>query len=464
MGKLTIAKVNEMQQKLLLNTKNMTEAEQNAYRAKIQNVQMMYEEANAIAKTTEELQKKADAARQAVIDTALAESNKMMDDYTNAEGKADYLRGKYQEAQNEVEIAQKGGNQGEIDAATQKMEKYKQALTEAEIEAAKLEAEVGNLAKKFNITDNVVDSTDDLKRKISEITTEFQKNSVAYQKLNTISSSAKGQSQAWKEQLKDLKDNDKELGIITNKIKQFIEELKKVGANVEGFDKINKELEGLATEAEQLDGTSIAAVENFVDKLEDVTDVTTAGTFQEFATEVETNMESARESINLIGTETTTAMQNFDTATSEATNSADQLAGSLQNANGAANDLPEFGYQASAAFTQFAGAAMSTYAVINSFVNLGKTFKDVLTGDASALQVVGTVLSTVMAIAMAFNGVMALANTLKKSETIWNWAVAVSENSVVKNKIADIAATLGLESAMAPLLVIWSFIQIISII
>ena len=151
---------------------------------------MMYEEANAIAKTTEELQKKADAARQAVIDTALAESNKMMDDYTNAEGKADYLRGKYQQAQNEVEIAQKGGDQGEINAATQKMEKYKQALTEAEIEAAKLEAEVGNLAKKFNITDNVIDSTDDLKRKISEITTEFQKNSVAYQKLNTISSSA----------------------------------------------------------------------------------------------------------------------------------------------------------------------------------------------------------------------------------------------------------------------------------
>lgn len=449
-----IAKVNEMQQKLLLNTNNMTEAEQNAYRAKIQNVQMMYEEANAIAKTTEELQKKADAARQAVIDTALAESNKMMDDYTNAEGKADYLRGKYQQAQNEVEIAQKGGDQSKIDAATQKMEKYKQALAEAEIEAAKLEAEVGNLAKKFNITDNVVDSTDDLKRKISEVTTEFQKNSVVYQKLNTISSSAKGQSQAWKEQLKDLKDNDKELGIITNKIKQFIDELKKVGANVEGFDKINKELEGLATEAEQLDGTSVAATENFVDKLEDVTDVTTAGTFQEFATEVETNMESARESINLIGTETTTAMQNFDTATSEATNSADQLAGSLQNANGEANDLPEFGYQASAAFTQFAGAAMSTYAVINSFVNLGKTFKDVLTGDANALQVVGTVLSTVMAIAVAFNSVMTLANTLKKSEAVWNWAVAASENSVVKSKIANIAATIGLETAMAPLLVI----------
>ena len=58
-----MAKVNEMQQRLILNSKNMTEQERQSYQLKIQNVQMMYEEANAIAKEVEELERKAEVEK-----------------------------------------------------------------------------------------------------------------------------------------------------------------------------------------------------------------------------------------------------------------------------------------------------------------------------------------------------------------------------------------------------------------
>ena len=50
-----LAKVNEMQQRLILNSKNMTEQEKQSYQLQIQKVQMMYEESNAIAKEVEEV-------------------------------------------------------------------------------------------------------------------------------------------------------------------------------------------------------------------------------------------------------------------------------------------------------------------------------------------------------------------------------------------------------------------------
>ena len=429
-----MAKVNEMQQRLILNSKNMTEQERQSYQLKIQNVQMMYEEANAIAKEVEELEKKAEAERQAAMAAMAAGVNKGIDNYNKAENKVSYLGGKVDEAE----------KAGDSDA----VEKYTTALKEAEVEAAKYEAELDALRESMGLLDSVViteaEGQEKMRKTLDDTTKKFEEYYAKYKQLQSLSATGIGKAKQWQDEAKAIQGDAKKLDNLKASMKEYLSLVKQqnkesgLGLNKNGaITKLQKELDQL---------TNSSDLDAFAQKLEKTFGFNTAMDI------FEKEIDDIREKIRTIGGED--ALTAFDNAVDTAREKSQQLKDALSNTGQAANEMPKGVFNASTAWTQFASSAMATYTALNSLKNTFSIFTDALEGNASALDVVGAGVSALMSIMMAYNAVAQLTNTLKKSESIMNLATAFTENTVVGAKIADIAATLGLEAAMAPLLII----------
>lgn len=429
-----MAKVNEMQQRLILNSKNMTEQERQSYQLKIQNVQMMYEEANAIAKEVEELEKKAEAERQAAMAAMTAGVNKGIDNYNKAENKVSYLGGK-------IDEAEKAGDSAAV-------EKYTAALREAEIEAAKYEAELDSLRNSMGMLSSVViteaEGQEQMRKALNDTTKKFEEYYAKYKQVQSLSATGIGKAKQWQDEAKAIQGDTKKLDSLKASMKEYIMLVAKqskesgLGLNKNGeITELYKELKTLTNDSD---------LDVFAQKLEKTFSFNTAmDTFEK-------EIDDIREKIRTIGGEN--ALTAFDNAVDAAKEKSQQLKDALSNTGQAASEMPKGVFNASTAWTQFASSAMATYTALNSLKNTFSTFTDALEGNASALDVVGAGISALMSIMMAYNAVAQLTNTLKKSESIMNLATAFTENTVVGAKIADIAATLGLEAAMTPLLII----------
>lgn len=137
----------------------------------------------------------------------------------------------------------------------------------------------------------------------------------------------------------------------------------------------------------------------------------------------------------------------------------------LNNVKAGMENLKPHVATTSEAIINFSGALMQCNAFISSMKSLGDVFTD---KDATAVEKVGAVVGALTATIMTFTAISKLATTLmaletkehqksaiaKTLEAIANGALGTAEMGVVGAKIADIAATLGLQGAMAPLLVV----------
>ena len=221
-----------------------------------------------------------------------------------------------------------------------------------------------------------------------------------------------------------------------------------------GFDVTGKELNELENKLKSSDSTAedcAAAFDAFQTSLQNATG---PNTLNQVIKDLDTSIEDLEYDMSNGMDFDEAALQQMKADAEAAAETNNRLTESLTNARHSAEEEPQAVFSASTAWTQFAGAAMATYSAVNSIKNAFSTLTDALDGNASALDVVGAGVSALMSIMMAYNAVAQLTNTLKKSESIMNLATAFTENTVVGAKIADIAATLGLEAAMTPLLII----------
>ena len=429
-----MAKVNEMQQRLILNSKNMTEQERQSYQLKIQNVQMMYEEANAIAKEVEELERKAEVEKQNFINKANEQINSTITNYNKAEDKASIYGDKLKEAT----------DNGDTEAVA----RYTKLLEEAKNAVAEYDAEIEILKKTIPELNSVLNQEASghikVKGNIDETLNSFAEYIQKYKQLQSLSATGIGKAKQWQDEAKAIQGDAKKLDNLKASMKEYLSLVKQqnkesgLGLNKNGaITKLQKELDRL-TDSSDLDA--------FAQKLEKTFGFNTAmDTFEK-------EIDDIREKIRTIGGED--ALNAFDNAVDAAKEKFQQLKDSFLNIGQAASEMPKGAFNASTAWTQFASSAMATYTALNSLKNKFSIFTDALEGNASALEVVGAGVSALMSIMMAYNAVAQLTNTLKKNESIMNLATAFTENTVVSAKIADIAATLGLETAMAPLLII----------
>ena len=429
-----MAKVNEMQQRLILNSKNMTEQERQSYQLKIQNVQMMYEEANAIAKEVEELERKAEVEKQNFISKANEQIDSTITNYNKAEDKVSIYGGKLKEATDSGD--------------TEAIARYTKLLEEAKNAAAEYDAEIEILKKTIPELNSVLNQEANghikVKGNIDKTLNSFAEYIQKYKQLQSLSATGIGKAKQWQDEAKAIQGDAKKLDNLKASMKEYLSLVQQqnkesdLGLNKNGaITKLQKELDQL---------TNSSDLEVFAQKLEKTFGFNTAmSTFEK-------EIDNIREKIRTIGGED--ALNAFDNAVDSAKEKSQQLKDALSNTGQAASEMPKGVFNASTAWTQFASSAMATYTALNSLKNTFSTFTDALDGNASALDVVGAGVSALMSIMMAYNAVAQLTNTLKKSESIMNLATAFTENTVVGAKIADIAATLGLKAAMAPLLVI----------
>lgn len=443
-----MAKVNEMQQRLILNSKNMTEQERQSYQLKIQNVQMMYEEANAIAKEVEELEKKAEAERKAAMAAMTAGVNKGIDNYNKAENKVSYLGRK-------IDEAEKAGDSAAI-------EKYTAALREAEIEAAKYEAELDSLRNSMGMLSSVViteaEGQEQMRKALNDTTNKFEEYYAKYKQIQSLSATGIGKAKQWQDEAKAIQGDTKKLDSLKASMKEYIMLVAKqskesgLGLNKNGeITKLYKELKTLTNDSD---------LDAFAQKLEKTFGFNTAmDTFEK-------EIDDIREKIRTIGGED--ALTAFDNAVDAAKEKSQQLKDSLVNTGQAASEMPQGVFSASTAWTQFASSAMATYTALNSLKNAFTTIQEALDGNASAMDVVGASVSALMGIIMAFTSVQALATTLIKADTLqkqlnlaMTYAKAVSEGADTAALGANTAATwaqvvanIALQTSMPPLLII----------
>lgn len=452
-----IQRVNEMQQKLIINSKNMTETEREAYKARIANVQAIYDEVAALAKETEELEKSAKTSANKLSNSALGNITSTFNDYAKAEGSVDSNRAKRDSALESDDIG-----------ASEQAEIYNQKLAESIALRDTLNEKIEMIKEAYNLETEEVNQLIEangrlsqvspelqakIRQKVDETTEAYKKNVTSAKQLDTLKNSLTSQADIWQKNAKLIDKDKKSVNELKTTMKSYISVIKDMSKQ-NGFDITGKELDELENKLKSSDSTAedcAAAFDAFQTALQNATGV---GSLNQAITDLDTKIEDLEYDMSNGMNFDEAALQQMKADAEAAAEANNRLKESLTNARHSAEEEPQAVFSASAAWTQFAGAAMATYSAVNSIKNAFSTFTDVLEGNASTLDVVGAGVSALMSIMMAYNAVVQLTNTLKKSESIMNLATAFTENTVVGAKIADIAATLGLEAAMAPLLII----------
>ena len=442
-----MAKVNEMQQRLILNSKNMTEQERQSYQLKIQNVQMMYEEANAIAKEVEELERKAEVEKQNFINKANEQIDSTITNYNKAEDKVSIYGDKLKEAT----------DNGDTEAVA----RYTKLLEEAKNAAAEYDAEIEILKKTIPELNSVLNQEANghikVKGSIDGTLNSFAEYIQKYKQLQSLSATGIGKAKQWQDEAKAIQGDAKKLDDLKASMKEYIMLVAKqskesgLGLNKNGeITKLYKELKTLTNDSD---------LDAFAQKLEKTFGFNTAmNTFEK-------EIDNIREKIRIIGGED--ALTAFDNAVDAAKEKSQQLRDALSNTGQAANEMPKSIFSASTAWTQFASSAMATYTAINNLKNAFITIGKAVKGNASGMEVFGAAVSTLMGITMAYTSVQALATTLIKKDSIAKQMDVIA--TVVKNKAtyaetaaeaglttatwAQVVANIALQTSMPPLLV-----------
>lgn len=443
-----IERVNEMQQKLIINSKNMTEADQNNYKAKIQNVQAIYQEVAALAKEAEELNKVAQANEKRLATNTInnvtgtyAAFNKTVDDIDIVAQKRD--------------SAIKSNDADAYVAAENALEKLKQKELELQIETDKLNELFGFTEEEIEeiVLENgklSAENIEKIKNKVNEATEAYKDQIIARKLLNSLSENMSGQSKEWQKQAIEIGNDSAKVNELKTNMKAYLDIVKQMaGDSKNGFDIQINELEVLETALDKTELNAKECAEAFENFQTAINTVSGDNTLNSRIDTIDNKIRELEATLSAMGAGD--GMRQLEIDAEAAAESMNKFRDSSINARGAASKLPQSATEASVAFSQFASSAMMTYSAINSLKSTLSTMKDALEGNASAFEVIGVLISFLTTATMAYGSASKTLKDLKVVETIQNKLLAASEAGVTKSKIAATAATWGLEAATAAL-------------
>ena len=456
-----ISKVNEMQQRLIINSKNMTEAEQADYKARIQNVQAMYDEAAALAKENEELEKQVSTSVSNLTTSAESGVTGVFKGYEQAEESVSLLENKIANA-----------SQDEDTAA------YQTALEQARVKAAELEVEITKVAKAYSFTNEEISELVDnngklsfkqiqsIRTEIEKVTTDYKNLVTQSKQLETFSNGVESQADTWKQSAAAIDKDADSVKVLKINMTSYLDTIKEMAQN-NGIDIQTEDLQELEQVLNNEKSTAEQCAEAFDKFQSKMRDASEANSLTGVINNLEHQIDNLKERMDSMQFDSSGLKQMGDAAEAAAESTVN-LRGSLENAGHQSEELPSMAFKASTAMTQFASAAMSTYTLINSLSSSFKTFQEALDGNATVLETIGSAVSIAMSAMMAYNSIMAVSNTLLKSQWVLNTAKTVTdkglaaaefllssaEGSVVAEKLADVAATIALKIACADLLAV----------
>lgn len=463
-----ISKINEMQQRLVLSSADMTEQEQLSYKARIQNVQAMYDEIAAMAKENEALKQQAALSVDDLKNSATKYTNNLFSQYEKANQRQD-------EAQAVVDsypTLKRGESKSKEQIADEA------ALDAAKEAAAALDEEISNLINNYKCLEDQIDeiiidndnklNADQIKAmraEVEETVSSYQKLITQSKQLGTLSNEMQSQAKTWKENALAIDQDSEAVEELKTKMLSYLDTIQAI-ANENGINLKSNQLTRLKNVLSDTGSTAQQCSNAFAKFVNKLTDDQNINSFSTKLTELDQEVIALEEKMSGMGFDES-ALSSFKQKAEELAEAVNKIRSSLSNAGNAGNEFPKSLFSASTAMTQFASAAMSTYALINSLSNGFKTFKDTVEGNGSVLQVFSSAASIAMATMMSWNAIMAVSNTLIKSQTALNIADKISTlglkaatdllclavGNETATKLADIVATKALALAGNSLLV-----------
>lgn len=433
-----IARVNEMQQKLILNTKNMSESEQADYRARIQNVQAIYEEVTALAKEAEELNKVAEARSKQLASDTIGGVTGTYSAYNQNQDNISAL-----------ENRQSGTEEGskEYEAIEASLEKLREKEVELQLETDKLNKAFGFTAsevEEISLANGKL-SPDNIKKietAVNGVTESYRKQLTTRKTLDSLSSNVAAQSKEWKKQAAAIGNDSAKLNELKANMKAYVAAIRQMGKE-NNFDVQESALSVLESRLDSSTSTAkecASAFEYFQQKLNSDNG---ADSLNGKINVLDGNIEKLEARLSGMGV-TDTGLRNLQNDAEAAAQGMDRLNDATMNARGQANQMPQSTFKMSTAMTQFASAAMATYTVIQSVTNAFQVFGD---DSSTAIEKIGAAVSVLMGVMMAFSAINSLAATIQTGLTATTWGQALANNGLA-------ISILGVEATLPPLLVI----------
>lgn len=454
-----ISKVNQMKEKLVLASKELTSQERAEYQAKIDNVAAMYEEIAALAEKKKAAEDAAKASEKVAIGTATKSSTGVFINYTKQQDKISNLEQK----------------SSDPDLSEEQSAAYEQALEAARQKAVELELEIENVKEAYKLTTEEVNAlmgtSEDaemlasaqkkVKTAVEETAKSFTEQIKKRSDLEGISISVKSQATAWKEVAKEVKkaqaegntkNLSKHVDETKQKMQQYLGVLKEL-AQDNGIELTEQELQDMASAIESMD----------VDNIDSVTEK-----FEIFADTVSTRADTAIDTLDQSIDELRadmSAMQfnegeiaQMEQSAESAATAAQNLSNSLSNIGGVADENLEGTFKMSVALTQFASTAMSVSSLINGVKSAISVFSD---ESATGFEKVGAALSLLIPLMTTYNSLTALATTLKSADAVKTGLQVVAtklktvaDSGETAGIWAKVAAYIAEQIAAAPVLVI----------
>ena len=419
-------KLSEMQERLSMHQKEMTQEQQESYRIKMQAVKLGYEETAELGKQLDLLKQQENTLGSKVSSDARKTVRKVITDYSDTQqvidkGYSDSNKTAYDQAviknidsedklKNMISALQFSGNHS-----------YDYKKDEDLAEWASL-GEGSEKVEKFFA---------DIEKCINKLKKGYQDLSAQHAKYTAVQDEGNASIIEWEKEAGEIGNSDKEIDTLKNKIQNYLENTVKQA--FEGTDDaaiFNPIIENFSAELGQI--TDNTSLQQFLTKL--------SGFFNSNLGVKISNIDAGLES-------TQKHLQTFSSNTKEYTGTVDEaaeanehLGASFKNVNKASEEIPKTLPDASQAVTQFASAVMATYNAVNTLTSIGE---DILSGEISF----SAIASGIMTIVFAMNALKTAVEVLSAT-----WIGAKLANPEIY------ALIIGITIALYALSKAWNFL------
>jgi TP901 family phage tail tape measure protein len=430
-----IAQVTAMQQKLIVNSKNMTEQEKTNYQARIQNVQAIYEEAEALAKENEAINKEIAASEQALqkqsssvgsdLFNALEENSRKRDTLTAESTQAVKLSLDTSDYQKEfIKLNQETSEI--FSQIQQRFQEFSSTISNEDI--------FGELGKKFALTEEEIKNLanegiaalDDsiknrLKNGVQLTTSEFKKLYGQLTSILALSDSMKSQSDMWSKTAKELKATGQSADEMREKMSLYIAEIEKVGKD-QGLETQNEHLEKLKEliNSNEQDAEKLAnAFQTWQESLDEGKTSVFSQQIEVLTNKIETLKSFMTDVLNI----DPSAIDKYEQNVTNGATATERLNNALRNGKATASSFQTGTFAMSTALTQLSSSLMSTYTLITSVKNAVKTLTD---DSSTGIEQLGAAVTAISGVIMTYSTYQQLANTLGKADIVIKSGQAVA--------------------------------------
>lgn len=437
-----ILRVTEMQEKLLKSSKFLTEQEKAEYKARIENVQSIYEEIAALAKKAEEAEKTSKKSSKKLVDGTKQNVRGTINSYFEAEKKVSRAEDKVEKAKGDSQAALDADDVTAYEQAESAVQNFTQLAAQARQEADALDLEISRLGEAYGLTDKqmeaLIENTSEaeavyqsMNNTIQQTTNDYKDLVTQNTRINSLGEGVTSLAKDWKKNAAEIKESDNGAKNLKKTMEDYLKVIKRV-AKENGLDKLTEA--DFAQVQRALDGAE-GDVDALIEAFEDFSAVVE---FEcgEALRDLDTEIETLSDRMNNMGFNQNdlSAMREDAEAAAQAVN---ELEISMENAEGAAGEDPVGAFHMSTALTQLGGVVMATSQTLNAL----KSSFDVLSDpDASGLEKFGAAVGAVSAVVTGMAPVMALATTAMNANT-----EATKGNIIQKglSKIADTGMAIG---------------------